>query len=248
MGNGTSSFRSARVTERFRNLRRGTHALISGGVSPAFALRRVLPVVIIVLVGVAFTVAVLTGGTGVLFLASLVAAAVMLIAVVFVVAFSRGREPAARAPLGDFMSFEEAARHATRGGLFEDPSVGAAAGPIVNRLGDEMSRGSARAFVATLVPFPVTPKSLSTKTSRRALLDALRKEGTGLIRLANVTGVNVAPYKEFLADAREAALRGDAGTSLRSVQLANELLRSTVEKHLVMRKKQDRDARDLENQ
>lgn len=246
MGSGDPSSRTERLSGRVRKEQRGTDALISGGVPPAFAVRRVLPVVIIVLVGVAFTVAVLTGGTGTLYVASLVAAAAMLIVVVFLVAFSRGRAPGPRAPGGDFLSFEEAAHHASRGGLFADSSGGEVRGPSGD-VADETSKSSARAFVRTLVPVPEVPQTLSVAASRRELLSALRKEGTGLIRLANVTGVDVAPYKAFLADAREAALRGDTEASLRSVQLANELLRATIEKFLVKRKKQDQASRDLEN-
>ncbi len=213
-----------------------THAFISGRAPAALAMRRVLPVVIIVLVGVAFTVAALTGGTGSLFVASLVAAAAMLIVVVFLVAFSRGSEPAAGAPSGGFLPFEEAARHARRGGLFDESGSEAARGSSEGAVGDAVSRDSARAFVSTLVPFPVAGSSLSTAASRKALLDALRKEGTGLVRLAKVTGVDVTPYKAFLADAREAALQGDGGASLRSLQLANELLRASIEKFLFKRR------------
>lgn len=198
--------------------------------------RRVLSVGIIALVAAAFAIAALTQGTGWLFLASLASAASMLIVVVFLMAFSGERTSGRPYRGGDFGNFEEAARYALRGAAPGNSSR-AGAGGSSDDPRDDGTGGSPRALVNYLVPMPRVPSTLLPGASRRELLDAFRKEGTGLIRLAKLTGVDVLPYQAFLADARRAALRGDAQATLRSLQLANELLRATIEKGFIKRKR-----------
>jgi hypothetical protein len=199
-------------------------------------MRRILIVGMIVFVGVMAALAMLTQGEGTLFVASAVSAAAVLIAVVVLVVFSGTRRPVPDAAPGDFSGFEEAARYALRGGLVDRAGPGDPQGSPQDLEAIEVSRSSAHAFVKALVPLAVSPPALGSASTRREFLDALRREGTGLIRLAQVTGVDVTPYQAFLADARKAALRGDGSATLRSLQLANEMLRSTIEKFLVKRK------------
>ncbi len=207
--------------------------------------RRVLSVVAIVFVAAAFTVASLTGGKGWLFVASTVCGAGMLIVIVFLVAFGGGRTPYRTPPTEEFRAFEKAAQVATRGRLLPGLEETGLPDGVTPQLVDEGSKGSARAFVLTLVPVPTYPTSVSSVSARKEFLDALRREGTGLIRLAKVTGIEIAPYQKFLADAREAALLGDTEAPLRSLQLANELLRATIEKTLVKRRIAGQEMPDL---
>ena len=95
---------------------------------------------------------------------------------------------------------------------------------------------AAQGFVKTRAPPPPPPPAFPPQGSNRVYLNALRAEGSGLIKLAKVIGVDVAPYGEFLADARTAALQGDAEATVRSLELANELLRGTAENFLVKRR------------
>lgn len=205
-------------------------------------MNRIAYVGIIVFVAAAFTVAALTGGQGPIFLASLVAAAAVLIVIVFYMAFA-GDRTAPRSQPESFLAFEEATRYLGGGG-FVDEGGAEPRGLGGSRTGDETSKVSVRAFVSTLVPKPIPPPDFPA--DRQAFLDALRKEGTGLIRLAKVTGVDVAPYQAFLEDARKGALAGDWRATLRSLQLANELLRATIEKFLIKRKRAGEEDRDLE--
>ncbi|HYM40907.1 MAG TPA: hypothetical protein VEY12_12335 [Thermoplasmata archaeon] len=199
-------------------------------------MRRILSVGIVLFVAVAFTLAVLSEGKGWLFLGSMVAAASMMIVVVFLLAFSTGHEPRPYGRSDTFLGFEEAGRQAIRSGFLDASVRSDPLGMTREHPEDERSRISARAFVRTLVPSPEVPRALTAASARREFLAALKREGTGLVRLAKVTGVDVAPYQAFLADARKAALRGDAGATLRSLQLANELLRASIEKFLVKRR------------
>ena len=199
---------------------------------------------VIVLVAVAFVVAALTGGQGWPFVASLVVAAAVMIGFVFYVAFSGGGGPRPRRTGRDFLAFEEATRYLEAPGLSD--GARSAHRPAGDPATIEAMVVSARAFVRTLVPEPVPPPDLSVAPDRREYLDALRKEGTGLIRLAKVTGVDVAPYQAFLSDTREEAVLGEWSATLRSLQLANELLRATIVKFLVKRKRAGEEVRGLE--
>ena len=210
-------------------------------------MRRIFAAGIVLFVAGAFTVAALTGGQGSLFLAALVAAAVLLIGVVFVMAFSEGVTLRRRSPARDFLAFEKAARY-VRGGALGDASMAwNPRGFPTAGTANETAKISARAFVETLVPAPRPAVSVSSAGDRKAFLDALRADGSGLFRLANVTGIDVTPYQAFLADARSGAHQGDWGATLRSLQLANELLRATIEKFLVKRKRAGEPAPDLDN-
>ncbi len=210
-------------------------------------MRRVLYVGIIVLVAVAFAVAGLTQGKGPLFVASLVLAAGMLIALVFLAAFSGVRNPMRPSPRDDVGALEDAARFVTRAGWPGEIPGGAPGGAARGRPGAAASRRWAQSFVSVLVPVPVPPGGLLTPAARREFLEDLRREGRGLIRLAKITGADVSPYQAFLTDARKAALQGDSEATLRSLQLANELLRGTIEKFLMKRGKLGPGARDLED-
>lgn len=198
-------------------------------------MRRIIPIGIIAVVGVAFVVAVVTGAQGPLFLPSLLAVAGLLVVLVFAVVFGGQRASPRRAQRGHSFANEETSFRKTlegfTGSLSElDPEYG-----IRADLETEGSERSARAFVRTLVPVPPAPVSLSVPSARHASLDALREEGRGLIRLAKIMGLDVEPYGALLSDTRVAAMRGDAETTLRSLQLANELLRARVEKFIVKR-------------
>ncbi len=212
---------------------------------PGINARRVLSVVAIVFVAAAFAVATLTRGEGWLFTASTVCGAVMLIVIVFLVAFGGARTPHRESPPDGFAAFEKAAQVATRGGLLAGPQGAGPAGDLSEPAVDGASKGSARAFVLTLVPIPAYPSTVSSVAARKEFLDSLRREGTGLIRLAKVIDVDIAPYQAFLADAREAALLGDTAAPLRSLQLANELLRATLEKALIKRRSAGQEIPDL---
>jgi len=206
--------------------------------------RRILAVGLVVFIAAVFTLAVVTTGEGGLFLASVISAAGVLIAIVVLVALPGKRGPSRASPVGDFAMFEEAARHAVQGGLVDDLQETTEGAPSADR-DEDASRGSARAFVRALVPVPRPPPALASAATRGEFLDALRKEARGLIRLARVTMIDVTPYQAILADARNAALKGDGQATLRSLQLANELLRATIEKQLVKRRAEGRQAKDL---
>ncbi len=207
-------------------------------------MRRALSIGIILLVAAAFTVAVITEGTGPAFLIALVAVAGILVGLVFLVAFSGGTEMHPRSPFRDFPALED----------LETPMAG---GGPTGGLGDHDApafRGgppgvggpwiSAQAFVAALVPIPQPPSGLSGAALRRHLLADLRTEGAGLIRLAKAAKVDLAPYEAFLVDTRNAARRGDAIATLRSLTMANELLRATVERTVAKRKSERHERAD----
>ena len=200
-------------------------------------MRRAIYIGMILFVAGAFGVAALTRGTGSLFFAALVAAAGMLIAVVFLIAIVGARDPRPASRIEGYLAFEEAARHARKGGLYDAPEEAESDGFPREPLLDPGSRSSAKAFVSTLVPVPIPPGPLSTVAARRDFIEALRKEGTGLIHLAKVTGVDASPYRAFLADARKATVHRDTDATFRSLQLGNELLRATIEKFLVKRRR-----------
>ena len=200
----------------------------------------------IVLVAAAFIVAALTGGQGWLFVTSLVVASGVLIAVVFYVTFSRGAPPRPRAPGREYLAFDEATGYLRDSGFPDGFGTRGSRGPPDEATANEALVVSARAFVRTLVPVPAPPPDLSVTADHRAYLEALRREGTGLIRLAKVTGVDVAPYQAFLSDTREEAVAGEWRATLRSLQLANELLRATIVKWLVKRRRAGEELRDLE--
>ena len=213
----------------------------------ARTLNRALLTGIIVFVGAAFIVAALSGGRGWIFLTSVGLAATLLIAAVLVLAFSGDARRRPDSPDIDFSSFERAASLIRGNGLPYGAAVPGARGPGPAGMGRDAVRASARVFVTTLVPAPQPPAAPEDAAGRREFLDALRKEGTGLIRLAKVMGVDVSPYQELLADTRGEAVRGEWRGTLRSLQLANELLRATIEKFLVNRRESGEDASDLED-
>jgi hypothetical protein len=208
------------------------------------SVRPILAVAMVVFIAAVFAVAYMTTGEGGLFLASVVSAAGVLIALVVVVALPAKPRMREDSPQDDFAMFEEAARHAVRGGLVNE-SPGTDLKTLLPDREDESSRESARAFVKALVPAPRPPPALASAVARGEFLDALRKEARGLIRLSRVTMTDIAPYKAILADARKAALRGDGQATIRSLQLANELLRATIEKHLVKRRSQGHREREF---
>ena len=199
-------------------------------------MRRILPIGMVVFVAGAFALAVVTQGDGWIYIASVVSAAGVLIALVLLLALPGGRDLRKEALPDDFLTFERAAEHASRGGLFRRPEDRADQLPALDPARGDASREAARAFVRTLVPTPRLSEELSKGEAQKSYLDALRKEGRGLIRLANVTGVDLTPYRAFITDARKAALQGDANATLRSLGLANELLRASIERFLVKRR------------
>jgi hypothetical protein len=222
-----------------------THVFISGYPIIVGTVRRGVYVGMVVFVAAAFGLATWTRGTGLIFLVSMVAAAGVLIAVVFLIAIVGGRDPRPGSRVDAFVAFEEAARHAKKGGLYASPGDEELDGFAREPLLDSGSRSSAKAFVRTLVPVPIPPGPLATVSARTELLEALRKEGAGLIQLAKVTGADASPYRSFLADARKAALRGDTDATVRSLQLGNELLRAAIEKFLIKRKRLAQESPEL---
>lgn len=207
-------------------------------------MRQIVAVGMVVFVAAVFTVAVVTTGEGGLFLASVVSAAGVLIALAMLVALPSRRELSGDSRVEGLARFEEAARHAVSGGLVDDSQETDMQAASPDRDGEPF-RGSARAFVRALVPAPTPPPALASASTRSEYLDALRKEARGLIRLARVTMIDITPYKAILTDARKAALRGDGEATLRSLQLGNELLRATIEKQLVKRRAEGRRSKDF---
>ena len=210
-------------------------------------MNRAALVAVIVFVGAAFIAAAVSGGQGWVFLAAVGLAATLLIAAVLVLAFSSDAKKHSDSQDIDFSSFERAARLLRGNGLPNGAADPRARRPAAPGTGPEAVRASARVFVTTLVPRPQPPAAPEDPAARREFLDALRREGTGLIRLAKVMGVEVSPYQELLADTRGEAVRGDWSGTLRSLQLANELLRATIEKFLVNRKESGEDASAFED-
>lgn len=212
--------------------RAGQTPSYAGIVSKGPALRRVSSVGIVVLVGAAFAVAVFTGGEGPVFLVSVVVGAGMLVGLVLLVAFS-GAAEMPRNPASENLE--------ALGQLESAASEGEGVQNLDGRRADEVSSGlraalDARAppgtLVAILVPPPRLPAGHSEVEAPSERLRALRDEGAGLIRLAKVMDLDLAPYRAFLADIGKAARKADARTTLRSLQLANELLRGTIENGL----------------
>ncbi len=196
-------------------------------------MRRVLSIGIIVLVAAAFTVAVLTEGNGPAFLVALVAVAGMMVGLVFLVAFSGGPEARLGARFQDGQAFAE-----LEDAIAERRSPQELGDHDLSGFGTPPAGGawvSAQAFVATLVPVPPTPVGPAGAAHRHERLAGLRTEGAGLIRLAKAADVDLAPYEAYLTDARRAARHGDTAATLRSLQLANELLRATVERTVAKR-------------
>ncbi len=210
------------------------------------AVRLSVVVLAIGLVAVAFVLAAITGGQGTLFLGALIVIAALLIGIVFFAAFAGTGPTRERAPARDFLAFEEATGYLRGGGLPDGASARGHPGLVSDPSANEATLASARAFVRTLVPAPSPLLDLSVVSDRKDFLNALRREGTGLIRLAKVTGVDVTPYQDFLVDARGEAVQGDWHSTLRSLQLANELLRATIVKVLMKRKRAGEDVRGLE--
>ncbi len=196
-------------------------------------MRRALSIGIIVLVAVAFAVAVLTGGKGPAFLVSLVAVGGMMVGLVFLVAFSGGPEAHLGPRYQDGPVFAELEDAIAEGRTSRGLGV-----PELSGFGTPPAGGSwvsAQAFVANLVPVPPTPVGPASAARRHERLAGLRTEGAGLIRLAKAAEVNLTPYEAYLTDARRAARRGDTVATLRSLELANELLRATVERTVAKR-------------
>jgi hypothetical protein len=96
---------------------------------------------------------------------------------------------------------------------------------------------SPRRLVESYVPFPKLPSWPLTAITRRQCIRALKEEGQGLLRLAEGFHLDLRAYREWVEDARRAALRGEYDAPLRSIKLANELLRSAVEKEITKRDK-----------
>ncbi len=198
-------------------------------------MNRSLLIGIIVFVGAAFLIAALSGGQGWIFLASVGVAATLLIAAVLILASSGEASGHSDSPDIDFSAFERASS-LLLGGMGNGTTGPETGSSDDATRGREYTKVSARVFVATLVPAPRPPTQPEDAAARREVLEALRREGTGLIRLAKVVGVDVSPYQAFLAEIRGEANRGDWQGTLRSLRLANELLRATIEKHLVNRR------------
>lgn len=66
----------------------------------------------------------------------------------------------------------------------------------------------------------------------RSVMDPLRGEGQALIQIAKANRIDIEPYRVMLLDAREAALWSDMHTAVRSLALANEILRARIARHL----------------
>ncbi len=195
-----------------------------------------MPLGAILFVGVAFTLAVLSGGKGWLFVGSMVAAAGVLIIIVFVMAFSSGRGSHVGSPEDRFAALDGALWDAAGSPVSDGAGERDATGLLGEQADDDQARAAARALVRTLVPGPRAPPTLTGAADRREFLASLRREGAELIRLGRLAGTDLAPYQDLLADARTSAQRGREEATLRALQLANELLRASVEKSLVKRR------------
>lgn len=209
--------------------------------------RRVLPLGIITFLGIAFVVAAVNGAQGLPFVALLVAMAFSLILIVSYVAFGGSRVVARQAGLEEFGLERERFTSSLTDRVMENWKLVSEAVPKVFPLGIAFSQpgsGSSEPeviahldephelvekYVRSIVPVPRIGNPTGPEARQQAV-DALREEARGLIRLAKVIRTEVGPYREFVVDARKAAVMGRTDESLNAIRLANELLRASIEK------------------
>jgi hypothetical protein len=210
--------------------------------------RRALPLGIISFLGAAFVVAAVNGPQGLPFVALLLAMAFVLIIIVTYVAFGGSRDSVRQAGLEEFGLQRERRRSVITERVRENWKAVSQAVPRVLPLGTALSHtapGDPRAdrptthdeprllvekYVRSIVPVPRLPRNSFSPQARQDAVEALREEARGLIRLAKITGIEIEPYREFVVDARQAAVVGRIDESLHSIALANEILRASVEK------------------
>ncbi len=199
---------------------------------------RAAPAALVVFIGAAFVVVTLTGDQGDAFIGLVLGSSFLLVLLVAYIAF--GGTPAR----SEQTFLEEFDWTGAKGPASDAPALDdlerAQRVFLPSSLSPDTARSGVRAFVEGLVALPPAPPPSASVASRRAYVAALRQEGRRLIGLARVTGVNIEPYRLYLLDARRAAFDGDREGSLRSLRLANELLRRSVESAFLKHQRQAR--------